>query len=165
MNTSSHTRSVYTTITHSPEDTIRLGQRIGALLEPGDVIAIFGSLGSGKTTLVKGIGLGLGMKDSREVRSASFLIIAEYKARIPIYHFDAYRLEGPGDMYNLGCDEFFWGDGVSIVEWADRVEGSLPEEYLKVSLSIEAPSSRSVEVSSHGKRYERVIRELEGKGP
>jgi tRNA threonylcarbamoyladenosine biosynthesis protein TsaE len=144
---------------------MRLGQRIGSLLEPGDVIALFGSLGSGKTTLVKGIGLGLGMKDSREVRSASFLIIAEYKARIPIYHFDAYRLDGPEDMYNLGCDELFWGDGVSIVEWADRVEGSLPEEYLEVSLSIESPNSRRVEVSSHGKRYERIVMGLEVKGP
>ncbi|HHT9117044.1 MAG TPA: tRNA (adenosine(37)-N6)-threonylcarbamoyltransferase complex ATPase subunit type 1 TsaE [Candidatus Hypogeohydataceae bacterium YC38] len=165
MNIASHTRLAFTATTHSPEDTMRLGQRIGSLLEPGDVIALFGSLGSGKTTLVKGIGLGLGMKDSREVRSASFLIIAEYKARIPIYHFDAYRLDGPEDMYNLGCDELFWGDGVSIVEWADRVEGSLPEEYLEVSLSIESPNSRRVEVSSHGKRYERIVRGLEGKGP
>ncbi len=137
-----------------------LGQEIGKLLEPGGVIALFGSLGSGKTTLVKGIALGLGA-DPRVVRSASFLLLQEYKGKLPIYHFDAYRLEGPRDMFQLGCDELFWGEGISIIEWADRVEESLPEEYIKISLFIkEAPNERRIEISCVGERYEKVVQGL-----
>ena len=121
--------------TNSPEETMALGRELGKLVGPGDVVALFGSLGSGKTTLVKGIALGLGV-DPKIVRSASFLLMQEYHGKLPIYHFDAYRLEGPRDMSRLGCDEFFWGEGLSIIEWADRVEESLPEEYIKISLFI-----------------------------
>ena len=150
-------------VTNSPEETIALGQEIGRLLGPGDVIALFGSLGSGKTTLVKGVALGLGV-DPKIVRSASFLLMQEYKGRLPIYHFDAYRLEGPLDMFRLGCDELFWGEGLSIIEWADRVEESLPEEYIKISLFIEAPDKRRIEVSYTGERYGKVLQALNRSG-
>src|SRR3990167_10780951 len=146
-------------VTNSPEETMALGQEIGELLGPGEVVALFGSLGSGKTTLVKGIALGLGV-DPKVVRSASFLLMQEYQGRIPIYHFDAYRLEGPQDMSRLGCDELFWGEGLSIVEWADRVEESLPEEYVKIFLSIESPNKRRIEVSCLGERYVKVLQGL-----
>lgn len=165
MNTSSKTKAVFVTTTSNEKETVELGRKIGALLGPGDVIALTGSLGAGKTTLVKGLATGLGIGDTRKVRSASFLLIAEYKARIPIYHFDAYRLEGASEMYDLGCDEIFWGDGVSVVEWADRVEGCLPEDYLKISMFIEGPTARRVEVSGHGKRYDRIVERLEGREP
>ncbi len=157
MNTSSNTQAPFVTTTSSEKETVELGCRIGKQLGPGDVVALTGSLGSGKTTLVKGLATGLGVGDAREVRSASFLLVAEYKARIPIYHFDAYRLEGAGEMYDLGCDEIFWGDGVSVVEWADRVEACLPENYLKISMYIEGPTARRIVVSRQGKGYDRVV--------
>lgn len=160
MNTSSGAQTAFVATTSSEQETIGLGRRLGGLLGPGDVVALMGSLGSGKTTLVKGLAEGLGIRDVREVRSASFLLIAEYKARMPIYHFDAYRLEGAGEMFELGCDEIFWGDGVSVVEWADRVEECLPDNYLKISMYIEGPNTRRLEVSSHGKRYEGVVSSL-----
>ncbi|MFN3466758.1 MAG: tRNA (adenosine(37)-N6)-threonylcarbamoyltransferase complex ATPase subunit type 1 TsaE [Candidatus Brocadiales bacterium] len=150
-------------VTNGPEETMALGQEIGKLLGPGDVVALFGSLGSGKTTLVKGMALGLGV-DPKTVRSASFLLMQEYRGRLPIYHFDAYRMEGPLDMFRLGCDELFWGEGLSVVEWADRVEGSLPEEYIKISLFIETPSRRRIEVAHVGERYGKVLQGLVVRG-
>ena len=160
MSTSSDTQAVFIVTTSSEKETMELGRKIGGLLGPGDVVALTGSLGSGKTTLVKGLASGLGIGDVREVRSASFLLVAEYKARIPIYHFDAYRLEGAGEMYDLGCDEIFWGDGVSVVEWADRVEECLPENCLRISMHIEGPASRRITVSSRGKRYDGIVSSL-----
>lgn len=165
MNISDKTGVAFVTTTFSAEETVELGRKIGALLRPGDVVALTGSLGSGKTTLVKGLASGLGIRDPREVRSASFLLIAEYKARIPIYHFDAYRLKGASQMYELGCDEIFWGDGVSVVEWADRVEECLPEDYLGIRMTIEGTTARRIEVSSHGRKYDEIVEGLMGRGP
>jgi tRNA threonylcarbamoyladenosine biosynthesis protein TsaE len=160
MSTANEPGLWHTITTSGPEETMRLGEEIGKLLGPGHVVALFGSLGSGKTTLVKGIARGLGV-DPRVVHSASFLLMQEYKGgRLPVYHFDAYRLEDPRDMLRLGCDEIFWGEGVSIVEWADRVEEALPEEYIKVSLFIETPSRRRIEVSYKGERYRKVLEGL-----
>ncbi len=164
MNTSSKAESVFVLVTSSEKETMEVGCRIGGLLGPGDVVALSGSLGSGKTTLVKGLAMGLGIGDVKEVRSASFLLIAEYKARVPIYHFDAYRLKGAEEMYGLGCDEIFWGDGVSVVEWADRVEECLPESYLRISMSIEGPTSRKVAVSSQGNGYGSIVSDLKRGG-
>ncbi|HHT9120590.1 MAG TPA: tRNA (adenosine(37)-N6)-threonylcarbamoyltransferase complex ATPase subunit type 1 TsaE, partial [Candidatus Hypogeohydataceae bacterium YC41] len=146
-------------VTNSPEETMTLGQEIGRLLGPGEVVALFGSLGSGKTTLVKGIALAQGV-DPKVVRSASFVLMQEYQGKLPIYHFDAYRLEDPRDMFGLGCDEIFWGEGISIVEWADKVEKTLPEEYIKISLFIEAPNKRRIEISYQGERYKRIVQGL-----
>ncbi|MHC4196953.1 MAG: tRNA (adenosine(37)-N6)-threonylcarbamoyltransferase complex ATPase subunit type 1 TsaE [Planctomycetota bacterium] len=164
MNTSSKVKSAFVIVTSSEKETMELGRRIGGLLGAGDVVALLGSLGAGKTTLVKGLAVGLGIDDVREVRSASFLLIAEYKARVPIYHFDAYRLESAEEMYGLGCEEIFWGEGVSIIEWADRVEECLPENYLRISMSIEGPASRKVVISIQGNGYGRVISGLKRGG-
>lgn len=150
-----------TVTTSSPEETMALGQELAKLLGPGDVVALFGSLGSGKTTLVKGMAQGLGV-DPRAVRSASFLLLQEYRGRLPVFHFDAYRLEGPQDMFNLGCDELFWGEGISVIEWADRVEESLPEEYIKISLFIETPEKRRITLSYPPKAEQRYRKVLEG---
>ncbi len=159
MSTTSKPVHCITMTTHSPEETMALGKAIGEYLGPGQVIALFGSLGSGKTTLVKGIALGMGV-DPKVVRSASFLLMQEYRGRLPIYHFDAYRMESAADMFQLGCDECFWGEGVSIVEWADRVEESLPDEYIKISCFIEDPTSRRIEVSCVGEKHRGVLKNL-----
>jgi len=112
-----------TLVTHGPEETLALGRRLGRLLGAGDVVALSGPLGSGKTTLTKGLAEGLDVEEPRWVTSPTFVLIHEYPGRVPVYHVDAYRLAGASDAEALGVDELFFGDGVTIVEWADRIGG------------------------------------------
>ena len=112
--------------TNSPDETIELGRRLGRLLGPGYVVALTGELGAGKTCLTKGIALGLGVADARAVRSPTFVLISEYRGRLTLYHVDAYRLHGPADFEALGATEILTSGAVTVIEWADRVEGALP---------------------------------------
>src|SRR5688572_7220392 len=107
-------------------ETEAFGRRLGRLLFPGAVVALVGPLGAGKTHLVRAIAEGLGISDSRLVSSPTFVLIQEYEARLPIYHFDAYRLASEAEFADLGVQEYFEGCGVCLVEWADRVKGCLP---------------------------------------
>ena len=102
--------------THSPEETIALGVRIGNKLKKGDVIAMQGTLAAGKTTITKGIAQALGISDT--ITSPTFCLISEYYGKMPLYHMDVYRLEGGEDFVNLGTDDMIYGDGVSIIEWS-----------------------------------------------
>src|SRR5438270_927073 len=104
------------------------GRRLAALLFPGAVVALVGPLGAGKTHLVRAIAEGLGVADGRVVSSPTFVLIQEYDTRLPVYHFDAYRLAGAADFLDLGAHEYFEGRGVCLIEWADRVEAALPAE-------------------------------------
>lgn len=135
------------------DETIRFGEKLGRLLIPGDVIALIGELGAGKTTFVKGIALGLGVEDKRAVKSPTFSLVHLYKGRIPVYHFDAYRLEEIQDMLDIGSDEMIFGNGVSIIEWADKVFGCLPKEYLKITLTITSENERNIEIHGYGEHY------------
>ncbi|MFO0794946.1 MAG: tRNA (adenosine(37)-N6)-threonylcarbamoyltransferase complex ATPase subunit type 1 TsaE [Candidatus Brocadiaceae bacterium] len=138
-------------------ETIVLGIKLGELLSPGHVVALVGELGAGKTTLVKGIVQGLGVKDKRTVKSPTFSLVHTYEGRMPIYHFDAYRLEGDYEMFALGSDEMIYGDGVSLIEWADRVSGCLPQEYLKITLTLVSDNERYVELEGYGEHYTKII--------
>ncbi len=111
---------------------------------PGSVLALRGGLAAGKTTLVKGIALGMGIRE--EVTSPSYTIISEYSGRLPLYHMDAYRLDGDEDFAALGADEYLCGRGVSVVEWSERVEASIPAGAAIVSLETRADGSRSIRV-------------------
>src|SRR5271156_5023647 len=113
--------------------TMALGHRLGECLCPGSVIALIGQLGAGKTHFVRAVAEGLGLKNSLIVSSPTFVLIQEYPARLPVYHFDAYRLQNPQDFADLGVHEYFSGEGVCLVEWADRVETTLPAEHLRIS--------------------------------
>jgi tRNA threonylcarbamoyladenosine biosynthesis protein TsaE len=137
--------------------TESLGRRIGALLFPGAVIALVGQLGAGKTHLTRAIAEGLGARNPAAVNSPTFVLIQEYPARLPIYHFDAYRLSGPREFTDLGVDEYFTGGGVSIVEWADKVGPAMPPECLTIAISILGPTARRFELSAGGARYEAVL--------
>src|SRR5262245_5467931 len=118
------------------------GRRLGGLLFPGSVIALVGPLGAGKTHLVRAVAEALGIAASRMVSSPTFVLIQEYPARLPIYHFDAYRLRSPAEFADLGVQEYFDGNGVCLVEWADRVTAQLPAERLLISIAITGESSR-----------------------
>ena len=141
------------------EETKRFGIKIGKLLKPGDILCLNGDLGAGKTTLTKSIGLGLGVDDY--ITSPTFSLINEYEGRVPLYHFDVYRLENVEDLYDLGFDEYFYGHGVSIIEWADKIEALLPKE--RIVLDIEKCTdidSRIVSLKGWGNRYLEVVKEL-----
>ncbi|GBD02679.1 tRNA threonylcarbamoyladenosine biosynthesis protein TsaE [bacterium HR18] len=120
--------------TDTPEATRALGKHLARRLHPGDVVALYGELGSGKTQLVKGIAEGLGIPEA-EVNSPTFTLLHIYLGgRLPLYHFDAYRLRQLEEFYALGYEEYFFGEGVSIVEWAERIEPLLPPYALRLHL-------------------------------
>jgi tRNA threonylcarbamoyladenosine biosynthesis protein TsaE len=121
-------------VANSEEESRAFGLELARLARPGMVIALVGELGTGKTTLAKAVAEGLGVTEC--VVSPTFTIIKEYTSgRLPLYHFDLYRLAGPGDLCELGFEEYFYGEGVCVVEWADRAANLLPENALTVELS------------------------------
>jgi tRNA threonylcarbamoyladenosine biosynthesis protein TsaE len=138
-------------------DTEALGRRLGKHLFAGAVVALIGPLGAGKTTLVRAIAEGLDIADPRVVSSPTFVLIQEYDARLPIYHFDAYRLAGVGEFADLGAHEYLEGDGVCLIEWADRVPQAMPPERLEARLIIVGDSARRLELTAHGERYQRLL--------
>lgn len=142
------------------EETIKFGEALGALLTNGHVVALIGDLGAGKTTMVKGIVAGLDVKDSRNVKSPTFSLAHKYNGRIPVYHIDAYRLSGSQELLDIGSDEMIFGNGVTIIEWADNVSDSLPEEYLKITLTHVSEERRNIKACAYGKRYDQIIQLL-----
>jgi len=145
----------------SPADTEAFGRRLGGLLFSGAVVALIGPLGAGKTFLVRAIAEGLGIADSRVVSSPTFVLIQEYAARLPIYHFDVYRLGNPAEFADLGAHEYFQGDGVCLIEWADRVEQCLPAEHLRIEIEVTGDESRRFTLAGRGSRYEELLRKLQ----
>lgn len=121
-------------VTHSPAQTRLLGEALAAQLAPGDVVILDGNLGAGKSELTRGIARGLGIDGP--IPSPSFTILNVYEdGRIPLYHFDWYRLESPEELYELGMDEYLGGDGIAVVEWAERCPQAVPDERLEIRLA------------------------------
>jgi tRNA threonylcarbamoyladenosine biosynthesis protein TsaE len=143
-----------------PDAMTALGRQLGKLLFPGAVVALVGTLGAGKTFLTRAIAEGLDIKDSRAVSSPTFVLIQEYRARLPIYHFDAYRLHSNAEFADLGSAEYFESDGVCLVEWADRVAGCLPPERLEIAITITGEQARNVHLTAQGPRYELLLKQL-----
>src|SRR4051794_8304973 len=141
--------------------TTALGRRLGALLFPGAVVALIGPLGAGKTHFVRAVVEGLD-GDGRRVTSPTFALIHEYPARLPVYHFDTYRLPDEAAFADLGVAEYFEGDGICLVEWADRVTGVLPAEHLRVQIEPTGETTRRFHIDGHGERYAGIVRELTG---
>lgn len=125
------------------EETIKLGEIIGKSLKPGSIIALKGTLGAGKTVLVKGIAKGLGIED--EPNSPTFVIMNVYEGEVPLYHFDLYRVEDADELLGIGYEEFFYGHGVSAVEWADRIEEIFPEYTIYIEIEIPEPEAEGSE--------------------
>jgi tRNA threonylcarbamoyladenosine biosynthesis protein TsaE len=129
----------------SEDDTIRLGCALAELVEPGVVIGLVGPLGAGKTRLVRAIAEALGV-DPGAIASPTFVLIQEYDGRLPVYHFDTYRLPAPEAFGALGVDEYWDSDGICLVEWADRVGDLLPEHRWMITIQPAGPTSRSVRI-------------------
>lgn len=133
-------------ITHSREETIEVAEQLARGLQKGDVLALYGDLGSGKTTFTKGIGKGLGVKDARHINSPTFVLIKEYEARIPMYHLDLYRLDNIEAIEDICVEEYIYGDGVAIVEWAEKMKDILPEKHIAVKFTIKGDEEREIEI-------------------
>lgn len=147
-------------ITSNDEETRLLGARLGRLLAPGDFLALTGELGSGKTRFVQGIAAGLDVDANRPVASPTYSILHIHQGRIPLYHFDLYRLRGGGDVEELGFAEYFCGEGVSVVEWAERLQGEMPVEGLAITFYHCGGDERRLEFAPAGKRFEELVMNL-----
>jgi len=132
--------------THTAEETIALGEKIGSKLQKGDIIAMQGTLAAGKTTITKGIAKALGINDT--ITSPTFCLISEYYGKMPLYHMDVYRLEGGEDFVNLGTDDMLYGDGVSIIEWSEKVMEELPKRTIILKITPKEDGSRLIEIDN-----------------
>jgi tRNA threonylcarbamoyladenosine biosynthesis protein TsaE len=142
----------FNTISNSPEETIEFGRKIGSQLKGGEVIAVCGLLGSGKTHLIKGIVTGVGAEDSRRVNSPTFVIVNEYTGgagRLDIYHIDAYRLNSIAEFEMLGFDDFCWPQSVVLIEWADKIESALGAiDYIRIELFHAGETKRKIHIGN-----------------
>ena len=148
--------------TTSQEETMELGKRLGEKVFANSCVVLEGDLGAGKTTLTKGIALGLGI--DRVIKSPTYTLIREYrKGRLPLFHMDMYRIEESGGASEVGLEEYFYADGVCVVEWAQYIEDELPSTFLKVQIDRveDDESKRLIRLVPHGKEYEEFIKKLE----
>ncbi|MBQ4498179.1 MAG: tRNA (adenosine(37)-N6)-threonylcarbamoyltransferase complex ATPase subunit type 1 TsaE [Spirochaetaceae bacterium] len=132
--------------THSADETIKLGEKIGSYLKAGDVLAMRGTLAAGKTTITKGIARALGIEET--ITSPTFTIVSEYEGKLHLYHIDVYRLDSSEDFVNLGSDEMLYGNGVSIIEWSEKVQSEIPKKAITISLEANEDSSRTITISN-----------------
>lgn len=142
------------------DDTRRLGVILGRISRPGDVILLNGSLGAGKTTLTQFIAEGLDVPAENYVTSPSFALMQEYPGRIPLYHIDCYRLEGEDDVEESGLMDYIVADGLSVVEWPERLGSLVPEERLDVDIRLADNDARIVECTPHGEGWQERIQDI-----
>ena len=139
-----------------PDETQAIGRKLGKLLRSGEMVCLYGALGSGKTCLVQGLARGLEVKEEKQVKSPTFMLIREYEGKVPVYHFDVFRLSSGQELEDLGYDEYFYGRGVTLVEWADRVEEYLPPGRIDIHLIILGEQERRIEVRFPDELSERI---------
>lgn len=140
------------------DDTSAFGRFLGSILEPSDIVALVGDLGTGKTTLTQSIAKGMDIEE--DVSSATFTLLNEYNGSLPMYHFDTYRLDDPIEFLAIGAEDYLNGEGVSVIEWADRVLDFLPEDYLLLNLSYVSEHEREVSYKGVGTRGEALAKEV-----
>jgi tRNA threonylcarbamoyladenosine biosynthesis protein TsaE len=132
----------------SEQETMAFGRRFAESLKAGDIVALQGALGAGKTHMVKGMAEALAI-DKTVVHSPTFSLIHEYKGRLPLYHFDCYRIETARQALEIGAEEYFYGQGVSVIEWPERIEALLPEETIWITLNIKGPHMRQFNITEN----------------
>jgi tRNA threonylcarbamoyladenosine biosynthesis protein TsaE len=146
-------------VSRSARETQRLGKRLGELSQAGDIFLLVGDLGSGKTCLTQGIALGLGVTEN--VFSPSFVLIREYRGRLRLYHIDFYRLNSVEEIADLGLEDYLYGGGVCVIEWAEKGMAVLPGENLLITLEYLSEKERSLTFEARGERYADLVRALE----
>jgi len=146
-------------ISEQEETTYEIGFKLGTLLEAGDVVCLTGDLGAGKTTMTKAIAKALGVEE--DVTSPTFTIVHEYLGRIPVYHFDVYRIRRLEEMEDLGYEEYFYGNGVCLVEWASEIESLVPEERLWIDIKRGVGDNRRIlDIEGTSSHFIQIIKEL-----
>jgi tRNA threonylcarbamoyladenosine biosynthesis protein TsaE len=146
--------------THGPEETHALGERLGELLQAGDVVTLSGELGAGKTALAQGIGAGLGVTEP--VSSPTFALVHEYRGRVPVWHLDTYRVRTLDELIDLSWQDVLNGGGVVLVEWPERIAAGLPAERLEILLAYGEGDTREITLTALGGRAERLLLQLAG---
>lgn len=152
----------YELISRSPEETQRLGIRIGKSASPGDIYLLVGGLGAGKTCLVQGIAWGLGIQEY--AASPSFVVVRELHGRLPLYHIDLYRLDNLAEIMELGLDDYLYGNGVCAIEWAEKGQPTLPDEHLLIQISYLSETERRLKLIPSVGRYSDIVRRLKSNG-
>jgi len=145
-------------VSGSVERTRSVGSALGKLAEAGDVILLVGPLGAGKTCLTQGVARGLGVIES--VVSPTFVLLREYRGRLPLFHLDFYRLDSVDEISSLGLEDYLFGDGVCVVEWAEKGLAALPREHLLIEIERAEASRRRLRLRPSGARYEEMISQL-----
>lgn len=146
----------YIFTSNSEEETKTFAKQLASYMSAGDVITLSGNLGAGKTTFTKGFAKGLGIK--RAVSSPTFTIIKEYKGKLPLYHMDVYRLEHSEE--DIGFDEYFYGDGVTVVEWAAFIKEFLPKDRLNIEINYIDETSREIKLTAKGIHFNNILDQL-----
>lgn len=145
--------------TKSPIETEKIGFKLGNLLKRGSIVLISGELGVGKTVLTKGIAKGMGIDDY--VTSPTFMIVNEHLGDIPLYHFDVYRIDDYTELYDIGYEEYFYGDGVCVIEWPEKIKPLIPEENIFIRMNMgDTFDERTIEIVSNGEKYDEVVKEM-----
>lgn len=140
--------------------TMEIGRGIGQRLSAGDVIALTGELGAGKTSLTQGIASGLGVSDRYQITSPTFTLVNEYPGRLRLYHVDVYRLAGSDDLLAMGYEDFFFGEGVTVIEWAEKIRDILPDESYLITMTYVDENTRRIEISGNGQVLSALAKEL-----
>ena len=140
------------------KETMKIGKKLACLSCPGDIICLIGDLGTGKTTFTKAIASGLGVED--DVTSPTFTILQEYEGRIPVYHFDVYRIEDIREMEDIPYEEYFYGKGICVIEWAEIIRELLPENYMEIHIKYLGEGKRELCFTARGNYYKEKLEEL-----
>jgi tRNA threonylcarbamoyladenosine biosynthesis protein TsaE len=151
-------------ISDSREQTLEVGRLIGAILERGDIVALIGELGSGKTCLTQGMAKGLGVEENVPVVSPTFTLINEYPGKIPLIHLDVYRLSGPRDLEDMGYEEYFEGGGIVVIEWAEKIRDILPAKTLFISMRYIDENTREMILEGPGEKIRKLEQLLDSGG-
>jgi len=144
----------------SLERTEAFGKILGEIVEPGDVVTLDGPLGAGKTALTQAIARGLGVDPRIYVTSPTFSLLHEYQGRIPLYHMDLYRLAGEDEIESLGFPEYFYGNGLTVIEWPERLGSLMPPERLQIELAISGETSRTANLTGHGDLWQKKVADI-----
>ena len=146
---------------YSEDETVSWGKILGGLLKAGDIVGLIGDLGAGKTCFVKGVADGLGIPEDQYIASPTFTLINEYRGRVTLYHFDLYRIQNEKEIVGLGYEEYLFGNGLVIIEWAEKMLRFLPEEHLLIEIERVNDKTRNFIFTGRGRWYSEIVGHIE----